>query len=609
MDLKMIRRASALAILAFLLSATAVFADTIPADGDVIAGNQGNVDLGSKEPGELITRTVNFSLVCSGSSHAIAGQTATIQPSSYGKPLDGTIVSTSTTIGPVPSTWPVAPATCGSTAPILNNGSVTVTLRAPTTPGIDYQFTIIYARLGISGLTGSTVITYTVDVEANTPPTLTLPARITAEATSPAGAVVSYTVSASDARDDPDPTPSCVPASGSQFALGTTGVACTVTDSGGLTTTGSFNVVVNDTVAPSLALPGTITAEATSAAGADVFYTVTATDVADPVPAIGCSPLSGSTFALGTTSVDCTAVDASGNVSSGSFDVAVSDTTAPGLLLPGALAAEATSAAGADVSYTVTATDVADPAPTVACAPASGSTFPLGTTNVNCTSTDASGNAAAGSFDVIVGDSAAPVLSGMPGDISVTTTNAGGRSVTWASPSATDTVGGTVPVTCAPQADSTFAIGATTVTCTATDGAGNSASATFSVTVTLEDTPPAPPPYTVTWGEPISGGTLEANQSRTVPLKIRLFLEGVELTTGTAVLTAVPCSGGDPVLTAPLTFNGGRWQGHLDTGQVNPGCYTVTAMVDGHSAGSFALDLTGAEPTSSPKPRNDKPKK
>ena len=110
MDLKMIRRASALAILAFALSVTAVFADTIPADGDVIPGNQGNVDLGSKEPGELVTREVNFSLVCSGSSHAIAGQTATIQPSSYGKPLDGTIVSTSTTIGPVPSNWPVAPA-------------------------------------------------------------------------------------------------------------------------------------------------------------------------------------------------------------------------------------------------------------------------------------------------------------------------------------------------------------------------------------------------------------------------------------------------------------------------------------------------------------------
>ena len=109
MDLKKIRRASALAILGFLLAATAVFADTIPADGDAIAGNQGNVDLGTKMPGELITRQVNFSLVCSGSSHAIAGQTATIQPSSYSKPLDGTIVSTSTTIGPVPSTWPVAP--------------------------------------------------------------------------------------------------------------------------------------------------------------------------------------------------------------------------------------------------------------------------------------------------------------------------------------------------------------------------------------------------------------------------------------------------------------------------------------------------------------------
>lgn len=609
MDLKMIRRASALAIAGFALSATAVFADTIPADGDVLAGNQATVDLGSKGPGELITRTVNFSLVCGGSSHAIAGQTATIQPSSYGKPLDGTIVSTSTTIGPVPSTWPVAPATCGTTQPIQANGSVTVTLRTPTTPGIDYQYTIIYARLGFSGLTGSTVITYTVDVEQNTPPTLTLPAPITAEAASPAGAVVNYTATASDAHDEPDPTPSCTPASGSEFAIGTTTVNCTVSDSAGLLTTGSFTILVNDTLAPSLALPATITAEATSAAGADVTYTVSATDVADPAPTVACSPLSGETFPLGTTTVDCTAVDASDNVSSGSFDVIVSDTTAPTMVLPGTISAEATGPDGAAVSYDAGATDAVDAAPTVVCLPASGSTFPLGTTAVTCTATDAAGNGASGSFDVAVGDSAAPTLSGVPGDISVTTTNPGGQSVPWTAPTATDTVGGNVPVSCNPASGSAFPIGTTAVTCSAADGSGNTASASFDVTVALDDDPPPQDPYTVNWGEPISGGTLEANQSRTVPLKVRLFIDGIEVTTGTAVLSVAPCGGGALVLTIPMTFNGGRWQGHLDTSSLNPGCYTVTAVVNGNAAGSFTLNLRGAEPANTPTPKDDKPKK
>ena len=38
----------------------------------------------------------------------------------------------------------------------------------------------------------------------------------------------------------------------------------------------------------------------------------------------------------------------------------------------------------------------------VSCAPLSGSTFPVGTTTVNCTATDDSGNTDVGSFDVTV---------------------------------------------------------------------------------------------------------------------------------------------------------------------------------------------------------------
>jgi hypothetical protein len=40
------------------------------------------------------------------------------------------------------------------------------------------------------------------------------------------------------------------------------------------------------------------------------------------------------------------------------------------------------------------ATDNCGPAPTVVCIPASGSGFPVGTTTVHCTATDASGNLA-----------------------------------------------------------------------------------------------------------------------------------------------------------------------------------------------------------------------
>jgi len=44
----------------------------------------------------------------------------------------------------------------------------------------------------------------------------------------------------------------------------------------------------------------------------------------------------------------------------------------------------------------------ADPNPKVGCSPPSGSAFQIGTTRVTCTATDASGNSATKSFDVVV---------------------------------------------------------------------------------------------------------------------------------------------------------------------------------------------------------------
>src|SRR5262249_1389616 len=57
------------------------------------------------------------------------------------------------------------------------------------------------------------------------PPVVTVPADITADATSPAGAIVTFSVSAVDQVDGPRPV-TCVPPSGSTFAAGTTTVNC-----------------------------------------------------------------------------------------------------------------------------------------------------------------------------------------------------------------------------------------------------------------------------------------------------------------------------------------------------------------------------------------------
>jgi len=83
-------------------------------------------------------------------------------------------------------------------------------------------------------------------------------------------------------------------------------------------------VVTNgDVDPPVLTLPANITVDATSLGGAAVAYSVTSTDAVDPLPVVSCSPPSGSTFAVGTTTVACTATDNSANSSSGSFTVTV----------------------------------------------------------------------------------------------------------------------------------------------------------------------------------------------------------------------------------------------------------------------------------------------
>ena len=80
-------------------------------------------------------------------------------------------------------------------------------------------------------------------VRDTTAPTITVPANITANATMPTGAVVTYSASASDVVDGPTAA-SCAPASGSTLAVGTITVTCSRTDLAGNTGTASFTVTV-----------------------------------------------------------------------------------------------------------------------------------------------------------------------------------------------------------------------------------------------------------------------------------------------------------------------------------------------------------------------------
>ena len=196
-----------------------------------------------------------------------------------------------------------------------------------------------------------------------------------------------------------------------------------------------------------------------------------------------CSPASGSLFPVGTTTVTCTA-----DAGTCTFTVTVNDTEKP--KLPNGCPANIVKPADPGQCSTVVtytnpqATDNC-PGVSVSCSPQSGSTFQNGTTTVICTATDGSGNTQTCSFTVTVKDTQPPSITCPPNVTAVTDQNAcpspACQVVNYPAPVASDNCPG-VTVVCNPPAGSCFPLGITTVTCTATDTSGNTATCSFTVT-------------------------------------------------------------------------------------------------------------------------------
>jgi hypothetical protein len=348
--------------------------------------------------------------------------------------------------------------------------------------------------------------------------------------------------------------------------------------------------------APSLSVPADFSREGNTIGGANVTFSVSATDAEDnPDPTPTCSKSSGAFFPLGQTTVNCSVTDSGGLSDSKSFKVTVVDTTGPALSgVPSDMIVEATSSAGATASWAApTASDTVDGSLSVTCVPASGSTFGFGDTTVKCSATDAHTNKTEQSFKVTVVDTTAPTLSGVPSDKVVYANSASGVAVSWPAPTATDTVDGTLSVTCTPASGSTFPLGDTTVKCSATDAHHNKTEQSFKITVHL---------LTVTFQAPIDGPSVlnNAKAGRVIPVKAEVFLDGTEVKAGLVSilvngLSTCP-SGTEDTLETYASVGGAsgnqfvwdaagdRWAYNLDTsanGMVAPKCYRGNVYIGG----------------------------
>jgi hypothetical protein len=192
------------------------------------------------------------------------------------------------------------------------------------------------------------------------------------------------------------------------------------------------------------------------------------------------------TYALGSNTVTWTVADVAGNMNDCAQTVTVLDNQAPVITCPANITTNATSAAGAAVTFAnATATD--NCAATVArtAGPASGATFPIGVTSVQFTATDGGNNTASCAFTVTVNGVAPNVV--CPANMTVDNDpNLCSAIVSFA---ATEVVG--IPastITYSQNPGTTFEKGTTTVTATATNPV-NTGQCTFTVTVNDNQAP------------------------------------------------------------------------------------------------------------------------
>jgi hypothetical protein len=125
-------------------------------------------------------------------------------------------------------------------------------------------------------------------VESSGPPVLAIATvlPITTDATSPAGAVVNYTLPAVTTTSGTAPQAVCAPPPGSTFPIGVTTVICSASETGALTVSTSFTVTVVGAsgqlsqllgavqgVGPGMSLPSKVSAAQSSLAAGDTAAT------------------------------------------------------------------------------------------------------------------------------------------------------------------------------------------------------------------------------------------------------------------------------------------------------------------------------------------------
>jgi len=413
----------------------------------------------------LGTTTVTWTAVDAGGNTANATQKITVvnhTPPKLTPPPAVTFEATSLDN----NTVPIGNATAADIEPvsITNNASKVFPLG---------KTVVLWTAKDRSGNTANA--TQTVTVVHTVPPKLTPPPAVTFEATS----LDNNTVPIGNATAADIEPVSITNNASKVFPLGKTVVLWTAKDTSGNTANATQTVTVVHTIPPKLTPPPAVTFEATSLDNNTV--PLGSPKVAD-IEQVTVTNDAPKYFPIGMTTVTWTAKDTSGNTANATQTVTVVHTVPPKLTPPPAVTFEATSLDNNTVPIgNATAADI-EP---VSITNNASKVFPLGKTVVLWTAKDRSGNTANATQVVDIVDNTPPKIIPPPA-ILVNATSPTSNTVTIGNASATDN---TKVVSLTNNAPAVFPFGNTTVTWTAKDVAGNTATATQVVEV-VDHTPP-----------------------------------------------------------------------------------------------------------------------
>jgi gliding motility-associated-like protein len=392
------------------------------------------------------------------------------------------------------------------------------------------SYTVVYTALDAAG--NSATCSFTINVINSTAPIVVCPNNITNQSTNSNNCVwtsgtqvnpiqamgncISLTWSITNPGGSINTGTNNV--AGYNFQKGTSILTYTVTDNINVTATCSTQITVIDNTLPSITAPTNITTPSNSSCQA------TGLSLGTPITGDNCSVTSvtnnaPSSFPLGITTITWTVTDGSGNIKTATQTVTVIDNQGPVINCPSSPINRNNSAGTCEYTavgneFNISATDnctltslTHNYQASASNTSLAGSVFPVGTTNVIWTATDASGNVSTCTVAIHVVDNEAPTFNSCPSDISVGVYSNCGNGPTWTVPTAADNCStATVTQTSGPAPGANLNPGTYTVTYQAVDASNNTVTCSFVITVINSSNPIIVCPASVTQNTTIPTG-------------------------------------------------------------------------------------------------------